>query len=154
MTHIKRVCAFMATMTTVSLAFADDSSTQFDELFYKHIPTVITAPLLGPESSQDGSDLLYGLSSTNHDLSLLKMHQLFNDYTEEKNISSDRPTIILGGAFEGNFIMDDESTDSFNVSHIVSPLNTRGVVNKKMNPKSYRNLCSNAIYRVRCLALG
>ena len=80
MTHIKRVCAFIATMTTASLTFADDSSTQFDELFYKHIPTVITAPLLGPESSQDGSDLLYGLSSTNHDLSLLKMHQLFKTY--------------------------------------------------------------------------
>ena len=116
MTHIKRVCAFIATMTTASLSFADDPSTQFDELFYKHIPTVITAPLLGPESSQDGSDLLYGLSPTNHDLSLLKMHQLFNDYTEEKNISSDRPTIILGGAFEGNFIMDDESTDSTDFS--------------------------------------
>ena len=109
MTMSGRICALIGTLAISSIACADDTAANFDNLFYNHIPSVITAPLFGDVSAQDGSDLLYGFSSTNHDLQLLKTHQSFTDYLADKNVTNQRPVIVLGGAFEGNFIMNDES---------------------------------------------
>ncbi len=126
-----RICALVGTLAISSIACADDTATNFDNLFYNHIPTVITAPLFGDESAQDGSDLLYGFSSTNHDLQLLKTHQSFTDYLADKNVTNQRPVIVLGGAFEGNFIMNDESTGStdFNSSIGTAELETAVFIN-------------------------
>ena len=67
----------------------------------------------------------------NHDLSLLTSHQLFNNHLIENQIDNQRPVIVLGGAFEGNFIMDDESTGStdFNSSIGTAELETAAFIN-------------------------
>ncbi|MBV54111.1 MAG: hypothetical protein CL816_08680 [Coxiellaceae bacterium] len=126
-----RICALAGTLVLSSIAYADDTSTNFDNLFYEHIPSVITAPLFGDQSAQDGSDLLYGYSATNHDLQLLNAHQSFTNYLTKKEVTNDRPVLVLGGAFEGNFIMNDESAGStdFNSSIGTAELETAAFIN-------------------------